>query len=59
MEDADDDLLGGGDSTFQAGGAPIDKEEMSGFESSFPALDSGNEVHSTFLVFELDNIMKV
>ncbi|CAI6341030.1 unnamed protein product [Periconia digitata] len=39
VEDDNDDLLGGGDA-FQAntGG-----EEMSGFESSFPAIDTSNE----------------
>ncbi|KAI9723301.1 MAG: hypothetical protein M1812_001184 [Candelaria pacifica] len=35
VEDGDDDLLGGGGNS---GG-----EEMTGFESSFPAIDSGNE----------------
>ncbi|EMD97280.1 hypothetical protein COCC4DRAFT_72767 [Bipolaris maydis ATCC 48331] len=38
VEDGDDDLLGGGFSQAQAGG-----EEMSGFESSFPAIDTTNE----------------
>lgn len=39
VEDADDDLLGGG------GGGGLDgAEEMSGFESSFPAIDTTNEV---------------
>ncbi|KAI4143063.1 MAG: hypothetical protein L6R39_004714 [Caloplaca ligustica] len=40
VEDGDDDLLGGGDSYDggQAGG-----EEISQFESSFPAMDSQNE----------------
>ena len=43
VEDAaEDDLLGGGGSNFPAldGGA----DEMSGFESSFPAIDTTNEV---------------
>ena len=44
VEDDDDDLLGGGGSSYQSGGASMGKEEMSGFESSFPAIDSGNEV---------------
>jgi hypothetical protein len=42
VEDGDDDLFGGGfDATPNpnAGG-----EEMSGFESSFPAIDTSNEV---------------
>jgi hypothetical protein len=40
VEDGEDDLLGGGfDSNANAGG-----EEMSGFESSFPAIDTSNEV---------------
>jgi hypothetical protein len=44
VEDAgDDDLLGGGgSSSFPAIGGS--KEELSGFESSFPAIDTTNEV---------------
>lgn len=40
MEDGDDDLLGG---DF-GGQANVDSQEMSGFESSFPAIDTTNEV---------------
>ncbi|KAI9681931.1 MAG: hypothetical protein M1822_007009 [Bathelium mastoideum] len=43
VENDEDDLLGGGDSAFETGGAAMGKEEMTGFESSFPAIDSGNE----------------
>ncbi|KAF2179406.1 clathrin light chain [Zopfia rhizophila CBS 207.26] len=39
VEDGDDDLLGGG-SSFQAN---IGGEEITGFESSFPAIDTTNE----------------
>lgn len=41
VEDGDDDLLGG-DSSFQAN---VGGEEIMGFESSFPAIDTTNEVH--------------
>lgn len=41
VEDADDDLLGGG-----GGGAADGAEEIMGFESSFPAIDTTNEVIS-------------
>ena len=37
----DDDLLGGGESY---GGGQMGGEEISGFESSFPAIDTRNEV---------------
>lgn len=40
VEDADDDLLGDGDSFNNA---PAAKEDMKGFESSFPAIDTSNE----------------
>ncbi|KAF2232182.1 hypothetical protein EV356DRAFT_505580 [Viridothelium virens] len=43
VEDGEDDLLGGGGTDFQTGGSSMGQEEMSGFESSFPAIDSGNE----------------
>ncbi|KAF2649729.1 clathrin light chain [Lophiostoma macrostomum CBS 122681] len=36
----DDDLLGGGDTSFQAN---VGGQEISGFESSFPAIDTTNE----------------
>lgn len=36
----DDDLLGGGETITQ----PADSAEISGFESSFPAIDTQNEV---------------
>jgi hypothetical protein len=44
VEDAadDDDLLGGGGNNYQPDGA---QEEISGFESSFPAIDT-NDVRS-------------
>jgi hypothetical protein len=41
VEDGDDDLLGGGDTSFQAN---VGGEEISGFESSFPAIDTSNDV---------------
>lgn len=40
VEDGDDDLLGG-DTSFQAN---TGSQEMEGFESSFPAIDTTNEV---------------
>lgn len=43
VEDGDDDLLGGG-SSYQAN---TGNEEMMGFESSFPAIDTSNEVRCT------------
>jgi len=45
VEDADDDLLGGGGGDYQAN---MGGEEMSGFESSFPAIDTSNEVRMAF-----------
>ncbi len=46
VEDAgDDDLLGGGDSYQADSGTGGD---MSGFESSFPAIDISNEVGDMF-----------
>ncbi|KAI4121158.1 MAG: hypothetical protein LQ341_007443, partial [Variospora aurantia] len=49
VEDGDDDLLGdgGGYDGAQEGG-----EEISEFESSFPAMDSQNEVCVWLIVFE-------
>ena len=42
VEDGDDDLLGG---DFQAApSGPGDQDEINGFESSFPALDTDNAV---------------
>ena len=38
MEDGDDDLLGG------SGGGDAQAEEITEFESSFPAIDTSNEV---------------
>lgn len=38
-DNADDDLLGGGETSQ----APAD-DGMGGFESSFPSIDTGNEV---------------
>lgn len=43
VEDGDDDLLGGG-GDYNGNNAQLGGEEMSGFESSFPAVDSANEV---------------
>jgi hypothetical protein len=45
VEDDDDDLLGGG-GDFQGGDfhANVNGEELSGFESSFPVIDTTNEV---------------
>ncbi|KAF2469266.1 clathrin light chain [Lindgomyces ingoldianus] len=40
VEDGDDDLLGGGGSSFQAN---VGSEEMMGFESSFPVIDTTND----------------
>lgn len=42
VEDADDDLLGGGDHQQTTAAS----EDISGFESSFPAIDTQNEVRS-------------
>lgn len=39
-EDGDDDLLGGG----SYGGGQADPEEITEFESSFPAMDTQNQV---------------
>ena len=44
VEDGDDDLLGGGGSY---GGAHTGTEEITEFESSFPAMDTRNEVSTT------------
>ena len=41
IENENDDLLGGGDSY---GGGQAEKANVSSFESSFPAIDSRNEV---------------
>jgi hypothetical protein len=46
VEDGDDDLLGGGSGSFQA---TVGGEEMQGFEDSFPAIDTTNEVCSAGL----------
>lgn len=42
VEDGDDDLLGGGGGSY--GGAPAGGEEITEFESSFPAMDTQNQV---------------
>lgn len=42
VEDGDDDLLGGSDNY---GGGQGGGEEISEFESSFPAMDTRNEVN--------------
>lgn len=48
VEDGDDDLLGGGFSQANVG-----SQEMSGFESSFPAIDTQNNVrHAWSTVME-------
>ncbi|KAI9696680.1 MAG: hypothetical protein M1820_008054 [Bogoriella megaspora] len=43
VEDGEDDLLGGGGSYQPPPGGTISGQEMSGFESSFPAIDTSNE----------------
>ena len=43
--DADDDLLGGGDA-FSAPQQPSGNDDLDGFESSFPAIDTQNDVHT-------------
>ena len=44
--DADDDLLGGDD--FSGPQQPSsNNDDLDGFESSFPAIDSQNDVHTT------------
>ena len=45
VEDGDEDLLGGDYSQADAG-----SQEMSGFESSFPAIDTTNEVSYALLL---------
>ncbi|KAK5006808.1 hypothetical protein LTR28_006059 [Elasticomyces elasticus] len=55
VEDGDDDLLGGGYTDGGAHGSSGNmggfEDDMGGFESSFPSLQSGNEVgHSVFMV---------
>jgi hypothetical protein len=42
VEDGEDDLLGGDYSQANVG-----SQEMDGFESSFPAIDTSNDVSST------------
>ena len=42
VEDGEDDLLGGGGGSY--GGAHAGGEEITEFESSFPAMDSQNQV---------------
>ena len=46
VEDGDDDLLGG-DFSGGATHAPVDHDDMDTFESSFPAVDTTNDVSST------------
>ena len=48
VEEADDDLLGGGGDSY--GGAQAGGEEITEFESSFPAMDTQNQV-SRYLDF--------
>lgn len=43
VEDGDDDLLGGGGGSFN-GGHHAGGEEVTEFESSFPAIDTNNTV---------------
>ena len=51
VEDAgDDDLLGGGGDFVQADG--VSQQDISGFESSFPAIDTSNEVSVHALTFQ-------
>jgi hypothetical protein len=44
VEDGDNDLLGGDFSDVQQPSAGADADELDGFESSFPAIDTRNEV---------------
>jgi hypothetical protein len=44
VEDGDDDLLGG-----EFSQANVGSQEMSGFESSFPAIDTTNDVSNALL----------
>ena len=45
VEDDDDDLLGGGDDfAAPAGGSGANDDDLNGFESSFPAIDTRNDV---------------
>ena len=46
VEDGDNDLLGGDFSEVQQPSAGADADELDGFESSFPAIDTRNEVRS-------------
>lgn len=48
MEDADDDLLGGGESYE----SHIGGEEVTEFESSFPAIDNRNEVCTSISIIK-------
>lgn len=53
MEDAgEDDLLGGGNNNFTSNG---NDDELSGFESSFPAIDTTNDV-SVLCVNNLEEV---
>ena len=44
MEDDDDDLLGGGGGQYTSGGGG--GADMGDFESSFPSIDTSNDVSS-------------
>lgn len=52
VEDGDNDLLGGDFSEIQQPSAGADADELDGFESSFPAIDTRNEVRSHFLSYK-------
>lgn len=52
VEDADDDLLGGGDDFQQSANQG---QDMSGFESSFPAIESQNEVRIFSFTFRSES----
>lgn len=45
VQDDDDDLLGGGD--FQSAPPAHSSNDMGDFESSFPAIDTNNDVRLT------------
>jgi hypothetical protein len=48
VEDDDDDLLGGGNDDFTSAPAqPSGNNDLDDFESSFPAIDSRNDVRPT------------
>lgn len=44
VEDGDDDLLGGDDGDFTSAAQPAAENDLDTFESSFPVIDSRNDV---------------